>query len=158
MKDLKRLYQEVILDHNKHPRNYEHLDEPSHHAHGDNPLCGDTYDIEIRVEDGEVVEVGFAGEGCAISKAAASMMTKHIKGTSVGEVEDLIEAFRHMLTDKASDDEMEYLGHLKAFKGVSGHPERIKCAVLPWHTLGAALEGEDEVSTEGEEDLWGEND
>jgi|SRR5690554_14462 len=154
MADLRNLYQEVILDHNKNPRNFGELAHASHHAHGDNPLCGDSYDVGIILsEDGLIEDIKFSGSGCAISKSAASMMTSRVKGKSAADAELLVDAFRQMLVGELDpDDAGNSLGHLKVFMGVAGRPERIKCAVLPWHTLRAALRGSDEVSTEGDHD------
>lgn len=154
MSNLRDLYQEVILDHNKKPRNFGTLEDANKHAHGDNPLCGDKYDITVLVDDeGVIQDVAFSGQGCAISKAAASMMTQHVKGESVEYAETLIEEFRNMLTGEMDLEEEHHLGHLTVFEGVSGRPERVKCAVLPWHTLLAALEGQEIISTEGEHDF-----
>lgn len=154
MSNLRDLYQEVILDHNKKPRNFGTLEDANKHAHGDNPLCGDKYDITVLVDDeGVIQDVAFSGQGCAISKAAASMMTQHVKGESVEYAETLIEEFRNMLTGEMDLEEEHHLGHLTVFEGVSGRPERVKCAVLPWHTLLAALEGQEIISTEGEHDI-----
>lgn len=154
--DLRNLYQEVILDHNKKPRNYGALEDANCEAHGYNPLCGDDYTIRLRVEDGIVVDIKFDGEGCAISKAAASMMTSRVKGKPVADAEILIREFRHMMTGELDAESEDHLGHLKVFEGVSQLPNRIKCAVLPWHTLSAALEGSQKASTEGEADQWGD--
>lgn len=153
MADLRELYQEVILDHNKKPRNFGELEGASHHAHGDNPLCGDKYDVWVEIDDDGVVQkMTFDGSGCAISKAAASMMTQHVEGKSVEEAEELIRQFRAMITDQMEKIEDNKLGHLKVFKSVATRPERIKCAVLPWHTLHAAFKGKEETSTEGDDD------
>lgn len=154
--DLRSLYQEVILDHNKKPRNFGPLAGANREAHGYNPLCGDDYTVRLVLEDGIVKDVKFEGEGCAISKAAASMMTKRVIGEPVADAEVLIEAFRRMMTGEIDAETEEHLGHLKVFQGVSQLPNRIKCAVLPWHTLSAALEGADIASTEGDEDEWGD--
>ncbi len=158
MTDMRALYQEVILDHNRNPRNFGKLEGATCLAVGDNPLCGDSYTIYAVVGDDDTIEkVGFDGTGCAISKAAASMMSVRIKGKTIQEAEVMIEQFRHMLTgelDPKSDNE---LGHLTVFHGVSQLPQRVKCAVLPFHALHAALEGEDEISTEGEQDVWNED-
>lgn len=153
MSDMRQLYQEVILDHNKKPRNWGQLEEANHHAHGDNPLCGDSYDIDVLVDDDGIIEaIAFSGSGCAISKAAASMMTQRVKGKSVADAEALITEFRQMITGELDPQDSKNLGHLRVFKSVAQRPERIKCAVLPWHTLHAALEGEEKTSTEGEHD------
>ncbi len=160
MTDLRELYQEVILDHNKKPRNFGRLENPDREAEGDNPLCGDQYTVSVRLNDSDNVEaISFNGDGCAISKAAASMMTQHVEGKSVEEAESLIDAFRELLTGKRSGEEDERLRHLKVFQSVSSRPERIKCAVLPWHTLRAAFQGKQETSTEGDADPFeGETD
>jgi nitrogen fixation NifU-like protein len=154
MADLRNLYQEVILDHNRNPRNFGELECADHHAHGDNPLCGDSYDVSLKLTDaGEIEAIGFHGAGCAISKAAASMMTQRVKGKTTAEAEALVDQFRLMLTGKLDPEGGDnQLGHLKVFMGVASRPERIKCAVLPWHTLRAALEGREEISTEGDDD------
>jgi nitrogen fixation NifU-like protein len=153
MTDLRELYQEVILDHNKKPRNFGRLEDPDREAQGDNPLCGDNYTVTCHIdEDGTVGGIAFDGDGCAISKAAASMMTQHVEGKSVEEAESLIDAFRELLTGERNGEEDERLRHLKVFQSVSSRPERIKCAVLPWHTLRAAFKGKQETSTEGDAD------
>lgn len=158
MANLRNLYQEVILDHNKKPRNFGELEAANRHAQGHNPLCGDSYEIAALVVDDEglIEDIRFSGKGCAISKAAASMMTQHVKGKTIDEAETLIEEFRQMLTGKLDPEGNDRLRHLKVFAGVAQRPERVKCAVLPWHTLHAALEGEEEISTEGEHDPFGE--
>ena len=157
---MRALYQEVILDHNKKPRNFGPLDEHTCSAEGDNPLCGDNYTIYARLAEDKTIEaVSFSGTGCAISKAAASMMTVRMKGKTLAEARALIEEFRHMLTgklDPASDENT--LGHLTVFQGVSQRPERVKCAVLPWHALDAAIQGQDRASTEGEHEVWQQED
>lgn len=154
MADLRDLYQEVILDHNRKPRNFGPLEHANCDARGHNPLCGDDYTIRARVEDGVVTDVRFEGQGCAISKAAASMMTAKVKGRSVAEAERFVSEFREMMAGDLEPEAEEHLGHLKVFAGVSQLPNRIKCAVLPWHTLGAALRGSGEASTEGAADEW----
>lgn len=155
---MRALYQEVILDHNKKPRNFGELDEANRHAEGDNPLCGDNYTIYAVVDDdGVIKEVKFDGQGCAISKAAASMMTVRIKGMTIEEAQELVEGFRHMLTGELEAGDREKLGHLTVFEGVAQRPERVKCAVLPWHALLAALEGDEKASTEGDHDVWHED-
>lgn len=157
MTDMRALYQEVILDHNRNPRNFGDLEGANRHAVGDNPLCGDHYTIYAVVDDeGVVEEVGFEGEGCAISKAAASMMSVRMQGKNLEDAEEMIEQFRQMLTGELDTDGDHVLGHLTVFEGVGQLPQRVKCAVLPFHALHAALEGEEEVSTEGEHDVWNE--
>ena len=149
MSELSELYQQVILDHNKKPRNFRKLDTANHSAEGYNPLCGDQMTIYITLEDDLVKDVGFEGSGCAISKASASMMTQAIKGKSKEEAETLFKEFHSMVTGEL-DHEMEEnsLGNLKIFAGVREFPVRVKCATLPWHTMHAALNRQDQVSTE----------
>ncbi len=154
---MRALYQEVILDHNRKPRNFGALEKANRRAEGENPLCGDNYTVYALVDDqGVIEEVKFEGQGCAISKAAASMMTVRIKGKSIEEAQELVQGFRHMLTGELEGGEKELLGHLTVFEGVAQRPERVKCAVLPWHALLAALEGGEKASTEGEHDVWHE--
>lgn len=153
MSGLDELYQEVILDHYKNPRNYGDLPEAQLEADGRNPLCGDHYKVFLTVEDGRVREVAFKGDGCAISKASASVMSEAVKGRTIEEVKELFKVFQGLVTGKESSGTAggDGLGKLAVFSGVSGFPVRVKCAVLPWHTLQAALDGRDEpVSTEEE--------
>ena len=154
--DLRNLYQDVILEHNKKPRNFGPLERANREAHGYNPLCGDDYTVRLVLEDGVVTDIRFEGSGCAISKAAASMMTQRVKGKPAADAEVLIEEFRELMAGTLDEAGHQHLGHLAIFQGVSQLPNRIKCAVLPWHTLGAALHGEDIASTEGERDAWGD--
>ena len=147
MADLKELYQEVILDHNKRPRNFRVLDGPSHHAEGYNPLCGDRLKLFLNVEGDRISDVGFQGSGCAISRASASLMTDAIKGRSVGEARELFERFHRMVTTPP-DKTVEDLGKLSVLAGVREFPVRVKCASLAWHTLKAALDREERTSTE----------
>ena len=150
MADLRRLYQEVILDHNKKPRNFGVLEAANRHAHGHNPLCGNDYTIYAIVEDGVVRKAGFTGEGCAISKAAASMMTARIKNKPVSDALELVNEFRLLVMGELDPEKDEHsLGHLAVFQGVSSLPVRIKCALLPWHALQAALKGDGDATTEG---------
>ncbi len=144
---LKSIYQEVILDHNRKPRNYGSLHSPSHHATGHNPLCGDRIDLDINMHDGRIEEIAFRGESCAICKASSSMMTNAVKGKSFQEAEDLIQEFREMLVDGVEKD-FDHLGRLKVLAGVRDLPTRIKCAILPWHTLHAAMNSTDDATTE----------
>jgi nitrogen fixation NifU-like protein len=150
--DLRELYQEVILDHSKHPHNFGPLAEASGKSSGFNPLCGDEATIYVRVEDDVVKEVRFEGKGCSISTASASMMTDAVKGKTLAQVEQLFERFHALITaspDTAADNASPELGKLAAFSGVCEFPVRVKCASLPWHTLRTALEGKDEpVTTE----------
>ena len=148
MSDLSDLYQEVILDHNKRPRNFGILGEASHSAEGYNPLCGDSVHLFLRIDDDDVVaEVAFQGSGCAISKASASLMTDSIKGRPVAEIRDLFNRFHRMVTTPP-DQPVEDLGKLSALAGVREFPVRVKCASLAWHTLKAALDREQITSTE----------
>ena len=149
MSELSELYQQVILDHNKKPRNFRKLENANHTAEGYNPLCGDHLTIYLDHEDGLVKEVGFEGSGCAISKASASMMTQAVKGKSKEQAESLFKEFHSMVTGDLNEEiEENSLGNLKIFAGVREFPVRVKCATLPWHTLQAALNREDQVSTE----------
>jgi nitrogen fixation NifU-like protein len=149
MSELSELYQQVILDHNKKPRNFRKLENANHTADGYNPLCGDQLTIYLAVEDGLVKEVGFEGSGCAISKASASMMTQAVKGKSREQAENLFQEFHSMVTGELNEEtEANNLGNLKIFAGVREFPVRVKCATLPWHTLHAALNQESQVSTE----------
>lgn len=156
MSDLRDLYQEVILDHNKSPRNFRALPEADRQAHGDNPLCGDVVTIYVDMDGETVADVTFQGSGCAISQASASMMTDAVKGKTLAEARELARRFRVLLTEEngepAADpaDPAGGLGKLAVFSGVKEYPMRVKCATLAWHTLNAALEHEREtvVSTE----------
>ena len=147
MADLSDLYQEVILDHNRRPRNFRVLDQPSHHAEGYNPLCGDRLMLYLKVDGDVVTEVGFQGSGCAISRASASLMTDAVRGKPVGEVRALFERFHRMVTT-APDIAVEDLGKLSVLAGVREFPVRVKCASLAWHTLKAALDRDAAASTE----------
>ena len=145
--DLQDLYQEVILDHNKRPRNFHAMDD-AHKAEGYNPLCGDRVTVYLRVEDGRIVDASFQGSGCAISKASASLMTDSVKGKTLEEVEELFARFHAMIT-RAPDEPTEDLGKLSVLAGVRQFPVRVKCASLPWHTLKSAVDSRDDVvSTE----------
>jgi nitrogen fixation protein NifU and related proteins len=149
MSDLRELYQEVILDHHKRPRNFGALDEANRHAEGHNPLCGDRLTIHLDVEDGVIKGVAFEGAGCAISRASASLMTDAVKGKPVADAEKLFAEFHTMVTSGVDPEVEESLGKLAVFCGVREFPSRVKCASLAWHTLHAALESKDTpVSTE----------
>ena len=149
MSELSELYQQVILDHNKKPRNFRKLETANHSAEGFNPLCGDQLTVYLNLEGDTVKEVGFEGSGCAISKAAASMMTQAVKGKSKEQAENLFQEFHSMVTGELNEEADENsLGNLKIFAGVREFPVRVKCATLPWHTLHAALNKEAQVSTE----------
>jgi nitrogen fixation NifU-like protein len=149
MSELSELYQQVILDHNKKPRNFRKLENASHTAEGYNPLCGDHLTIYVNVAGEAVQEIAFEGSGCAISKAAASMMTQAVKGKTKEQAEALFNEFHSMVTgDLDEETEENSLGNLKIFAGVRDFPVRVKCATLPWHTMQAALNQQDHVSTE----------
>ncbi|HJT68990.1 MAG TPA: SUF system NifU family Fe-S cluster assembly protein [Terriglobales bacterium] len=149
MPELRDLYQEVILEHSKAPRNYRRPATTNQKAEGFNPLCGDHFTVYLDVEGDSIRDVGFQGSGCAISKASASMMTQAIKGKSKVEVQKLFETFHKLVTTGDANGEKNDLGKLAVFSGVSEFPVRVKCATLAWHTLHAALEGkQDTVSTE----------
>lgn len=148
----KSLYQEVILDHNKKPRNYGTLDNASHHAVGHNPLCGDHLDIALHLEGERIDQIAFHGESCAICKASASMMTTAVKGKTPADAETLIQEFRDMAVGKLNLEAPNHLGRLTVFAGVRDLPTRVKCAILPWHTLHAALNSVTTTSTEAEDD------
>jgi len=148
MADLRELYQEVILEHSKAPRNYRELVAANHSAEGYNPLCGDHFTVYLDVDGDSIRDISFQGSGCAISKASASMMTQTVKGKSRADAEKLFDAFRKLVTGQVNGNRTE-LGKLVVFSGVSEFPVRVKCATLAWHTLQAALEGKQEtVSTE----------
>lgn len=149
MSDLRDLYQEMILDHSKRPRNFRKLEDANRTAVGHNPLCGDKLAVYLDVEDGVVKEATFQGAGCAISTASASMMTEAVKGKRVEEAEALFGKFQEMLTTPSDEELGESLGKLDVFNGVREFPARVKCATLAWHTIHAALSGEeDAISTE----------
>jgi len=160
MNDLRELYQEVILDHSRKPRNFGEMPAASHHAEGHNPLCGDRATVYVQVEGGQVKDVRFKGAGCSISTASASMMTESVKGKNVIEVEELFERFHALITaspEHAGRATGAELGKLAVFSGVSEFPVRVKCAALPWHTLKAALHGDrTPVSTEVSESSRGD--
>ena len=148
MSDLRDLYQEVILDHNRSPRNFGPLEGADLKADGHNPLSGDKISIAVKVEDGVLTDVRFEGSGCAISKASASLMTEGVKGKSLDEVRAMFERFRQLVTDQDALVDPS-LGKLAVFAGVRDYPARVKCAILAWHTLRAAVDdNHDIVSTE----------
>jgi len=148
MNDIADLYQELIVDHSRRPRNFGRLEHATHRAEGFNPLCGDKVKVYVNLEEDVVRNVSFEGEGCAISKSSASLMTESIKGKSKAEVERLFSRFRDLATGMADADQAD-LGKLAVFSGLRGFPARVKCATLAWHTLRAALEDKSGVvSTE----------
>jgi nitrogen fixation NifU-like protein len=153
MADTKQLYQEVILDHNRKPRNWGAVPDATHHAEGLNPLCGDRLQLTLRVKDEVVDAIAFEGESCAICKASASMMTAAVKGRKQADAEQLTQEFRDMATGKLDVAHApHHLGRLTIFSGVRDLPTRVKCAILPWHTLHAALNAIDTTSTESDDD------
>ncbi len=144
--DLRELYQEVIFDHNRNPRNFHPMPEADHHADGHNPLCGDQLTVYLRIEDDIVRDVSFVGHGCAISTASASLMTEAIKGKPVAEAEALFHDFHALLTDTPPERDF---GKLAVLSGVREFPARVKCATLAWHTLHNAIVGaQDQARTE----------
>jgi nitrogen fixation NifU-like protein len=148
MADLRDLYQEVILEHSKAPRNYRELPNANQKAEGYNPLCGDHFTVYLEVEGESIRDISFQGSGCAISKASASMMTQSLKGKTRAEAEKLFEQFHKLVTSGPNGNSGE-LGKLAVFSGVSEFPVRVKCATLAWHALHAALQGQQKpVSTE----------
>jgi nitrogen fixation protein NifU and related proteins len=149
--ELRELYQEVILDHTKRPRNLREIGDPSRRAEGYNPLCGDQATVYLKLEGDVVQDVSFVGKGCSISTASASMMTEAVKGKTRAEAELLFERFHALVTsepDKARENAAPELGKLAVFAGVAEYPARVKCASLVWHTLKAALDGEQTAKTE----------
>ncbi len=148
MSELGDLYQELILDHNKRPRNRRRLDDANRKADGFNPLCGDRVSVYLKLDGDRVVDIGFEGKGCAISTASASLMTEVVKGRTVAEVRELFERFHDLVTgESVEDNEREELGKLEVFSGVSRYPARVKCASLAWHAVHAALENTSAVVT-----------
>ncbi len=153
MAETKHLYQEVILDHNKKPRNWGTLADATHQAEGLNPLCGDHIHVTLRLKDDLVDAINFQGESCAICRASASMMTTVVKGKTRADAEGLVQEFRDMATGKLDvEGKRHHLGRLTVFAGVRDLPTRVKCAILPWHTLHAAFNSIEITSTESEAD------
>ena len=149
MTDLRELYQEVILDHNKHPRNYSELKGHNCQAEGYNPLCGDHLYIYLHCADDRISDISFTGSGCAISKASASIMTTMLKGKTLEEARDIFRSFHKLITSDETQSDLEALGKLAVFSGVREFPVRVKCASLAWHTMKSDLEGDPtEVTTE----------
>ena len=149
MDELRELYQEVFLDHNKNPKNFRELEVPTHTSEGYNPLCGDRVHLFLKIENGRIADIGFTGSGCAISKASASVMTTEIKGKSIEESKELFKKFQKVITGADQQIDVSKMGKLAVFAGVREFPVRVKCAALAWHTLLAALEKtSDMVSTE----------
>lgn len=144
------LYQQVILDHNKKPRNFHEMPEATHFCHGFNPLCGDDYTVYLKINDEGIIEdVSFMGSGCAISKASSSLMTGFLKGKKVDESKMIFEEFHKMVLGEMDPDKQEHhLGKLALFKGIREFPSRIKCASLSWHSMIGALEKNEDITTE----------
>jgi nitrogen fixation NifU-like protein len=149
MSELDELYQEVILDHNKSPRNFREIVDANRRSEGYNPLCGDHVTVYVNLADGVIRDISFKGSGCAISKASASMMTTELKGKSEAEAERVFDSVHKMLTGEigVEETELERLGKLKILSGVCKFPARVKCASLAWHTVNAALKGTDKVAS-----------
>ncbi len=150
MNNLRQLYEDVILDHNRHPRNFnKHPGDTNRQARGDNPLCGDVLTLYLSVHDGIIKDMGFEGHGCAISTASASLMTEALIGKTEAEAENLFKQMHALLTAEQAPDESKAVGKLRVLQGVRDYPSRVKCATLAWHTLHAALaQQQDSVSTE----------
>ncbi len=149
MSDLQDLYQEVIIDHSKRPRNFGKLAQGGRKMEGHNPLCGDRLTLYVDVADGVVKDVAWEGAGCAISTASASIMTQALKGKSIDEADQMIEGFQHLVTGRPQPEGAPPLGKLEVFAGVCEYPSRVKCASLAWHTMRSVLHGKSEpVSTE----------
>ena len=153
--ELRELYQEVILDHGKSPRNFREIDHAKYHAHGNNPMCGDQLEVFVETDDsGNIIDASFLGKGCAISVASASLMTEMLRGKNIDEARRMFDGFHEMCTTGADNAltgvEQEDADRLQVLSGVSEFPMRVKCATLAWHTMNAATKGEAEVSTEDE--------
>ena len=150
MFDFQDLYQEIVMDHNRRPRNFGFLENPTNEANGFNPVCGDEVTVFLEIMEDKIIDVSFNGVGCAISKSSASMMTESIKGKSLEQAKTIFESFRKMITRKPGEEyKSEILGDLELLQGVSQYPARIKCATLSWHALQSALhEDDDTVTTE----------
>ena len=146
MSEINELYQDVILDHTKKPRNFKVLENANRHIEGYNPLCGDRYTIYLDMDGDVIKDVSFQGSGCAISKSSASMMTTIVKGKKRAEAEEIFENFHKMITGEAGVDKNK-IGKLEVFHGVSEFPVRVKCASLAWHTLKSALAGDEKIVT-----------
>lgn len=150
MLDLKELYQEVIVDHNRNPRNFGKLENATRTLEGFNPLCGDRLTLYLKVENDRIADIRFDGNGCAISVASASLMTEAMKDKNIAQAEEIFDRFHQLITDKSAAIDYEQLGKLAVLAGVREYPTRVKCATLCWHTLHAALQGaaDQPVSTE----------
>jgi nitrogen fixation NifU-like protein len=153
MNDLRDLYQEVIIDHSRHPRNFGELAGANHHAEGFNRLCGDKLSLYLQVDNNIIKEISFKGEGCAISMASASLMTEQLKGKTIQEAEILFQHFHQLLTIESVSIDPEKLGKLAVLTGVKDYPSRVKCATLSWHTLHAALIDKTQTVSTEESDI-----
>jgi len=146
--ELRELYQQVILDHNKSPRNFKKLETANHYAEGYNPLCGDRIDVYVKLADNKIEDISFQGSGCAISKASASLMSSMVKGKTIEDADELFEKFHHLITGKMDEEvDTDEIGKLAVFAGVREFPSRVKCASLAWHTLISALKEENKTVT-----------
>lgn len=146
--ELRELYQQVILDHNKNPRNFKKLETANHYAEGYNPLCGDRIDVYVKLDEDKIEDISFMGSGCAISKASASLMSTMVKGKTIEEAEEIFKKFHHLITGKMGEQiDTEQAGKLAVFAGVREFPSRVKCASLAWHTLISALKEENKTVT-----------
>ena len=148
MSSLSDLYQEILLEHNSKPRNFKAVEDANQTSEGYNPLCGEQITLSLKVVGGMIDDVGFQGSGCAISRASASMMTESIKGRSVEQAQHIFDAFHHMITEPEGEIDLDILGDLETLSGVNAYPTRIKCAILAWHTMKAALNGDIQATTE----------
>ena len=146
--DLSDLYQEILLEHNRRPRNFRKVDDATHQADGYNPLCGDQISLQLKVCGDTVDDAGFQGHGCAISRASASLLTQAVKGADTAAAMAIYDEFHRMLTEPDAELDLDLLGDLEMLGGVIAYPTRIKCAILAWHTLKAALEGDGTATTE----------
>jgi nitrogen fixation protein NifU and related proteins len=148
MDDTRELYQELILDHNRNPRNCRKIDAPDRRADGYNPLCGDHVSVTVKLDGDRVADVAFEGSGCAISTASASLMTEALKGKTLSEAKAIFDKFHALVTGQEQDGESDSsMRKLKVFSGVCNYPARVKCATLVWHTLQAALEGKSQATS-----------
>jgi nitrogen fixation NifU-like protein len=146
--ELQSLYQELVIDHSKRPRNFRKMEDSTAHADGYNPLCGDRVSVFLKMDGDRVVDASFQGSGCAISTSSASLLTEALKGKTRAEAKAIFEAVHKLVTEGPAGADAGKLGKLAVFSGVSKYPARVKCASLAWHTMKAALEGEQKVSTE----------
>jgi len=148
MSDIRELYQQVIIDHGRHPRNFGQLAQATHQHLGHNPLCGDQLTLYLIIADQRIIDIKFEGRGCAISMASASLMSEMLKGKLISEAESLFHNFHHLLTDRKQDESLlANLGKLGVLSGVCAYPARVKCATLAWHTLHAALIGDNKATS-----------